>query len=56
MTFIVNQSGAVFEKDLGPNTETIATTMTDYNLDSTRHQIDVDRKELRVLVTALRIS
>jgi len=35
MTFIVNQSGAVFEKDLGPNTETIATTMTDYNPDCT---------------------
>ena len=44
------------EADGCPNTETIATTMTDYDPDSTWHQIDVDRKELRVLMTALRIS
>jgi hypothetical protein len=40
MTFIVNQSGVVYEKDLGPNTTTLATTMTDYNPDSTWHQVD----------------
>ena len=40
MSFIVNQSGVVYEKDLGPNTIAIATTMTDYNPDSTWHQVD----------------
>lgn len=40
MTFIVNHSGVVYEKDLGPNTPTLATTMTDYNSDSTWHQVD----------------
>jgi hypothetical protein len=40
MTFIVNQSGVVYEKDLGPNTTTLATTMTDYNPDSTWHQVE----------------
>ena len=39
MTFIVNQSGVVYEKDLGPNTATIATNMTDYNPDSTWHKV-----------------
>ena len=34
MTFIVNESGAVYEKDLGPKTAKIVTTMTDYNPDS----------------------
>lgn len=40
MTFIVNESGVVYEKDLGPNTVSVATTMTDYNPDSTWHQVD----------------
>jgi len=40
MTFIVNDNGVVYEKDLGPNTSTLATTMTDYNPDSTWHQVD----------------
>jgi len=40
MTFIVNESGAVYEKDLGPNTLALATTMTDYNPESTWHQVD----------------
>jgi hypothetical protein len=40
MTFIVNESGVVYEKDLGPNTLAIATNMTVYNPDSTWHQVD----------------
>jgi hypothetical protein len=40
MTFIVSESGVVYEKDLGPNTVTIATAMSDYNPDSTWHQVD----------------
>jgi hypothetical protein len=35
MTFVVNQSGIVYQKDLGPDTEKIGAAMTDYNPDST---------------------
>jgi hypothetical protein len=31
MTFIVNQAGVVYQKDLGPDTETIAAAMTDFD-------------------------
>ena len=33
MTFIVNQEGIVFEKNLGPNTAEIARRMTEYDPD-----------------------
>jgi hypothetical protein len=35
MTFIVNQDGVVYQKDLGPNTAAIARAMTQFNPDST---------------------
>jgi hypothetical protein len=35
MTFIVNQNGTVYQKDLGPKTEEIAKAMTLYNPDRT---------------------
>lgn len=35
MTFIVNQDGVVFQKDLGPKTAAIATAMKTFNPDST---------------------
>jgi hypothetical protein len=35
MTFIVNQDGVVYQKDLGPDTEKIANAMTQYDPDST---------------------
>jgi hypothetical protein len=35
MTFIVNQNGKVYQKDLGPKTEAIVKTMTIYNPDRT---------------------
>jgi hypothetical protein len=35
MTFIVNQQGRVYEKNLGPNTEQIASAMTEYDPDPT---------------------
>jgi hypothetical protein len=35
MTFIVNQNGTVYQKDLGPKTEAIAKAMTLYNPDRT---------------------
>jgi hypothetical protein len=34
MTFIVNQDGKVYEKDLGPDTEKLAAAMSEYNPDS----------------------
>ena len=39
-TFIVNQSGTVYQKDLGPHTEEIANAMTEYDPDSTWKQVD----------------
>ena len=35
MTFVVNQDGVVYEKNLGPNTEKIASGMTTFNPDTT---------------------
>ena len=35
MTFIVNQQGKIYQKNLGPKTDTIAPAMTQYNPDST---------------------
>jgi len=33
-TFIVNQDGIVYQKDLGPDTGKIASSMSEYNPDS----------------------
>jgi DUF2950 family protein len=38
MTFIVSKSGAIYEKDLGPNTTKLAEAMTAYDPDSTWHK------------------
>jgi hypothetical protein len=35
MTFMVNQAGAVYEKNLGPKTADIAKTITRYDPDKT---------------------
>jgi hypothetical protein len=35
MTFIVNQDGKIYQKDLGSNTEKVASSMTAYNPDQT---------------------
>jgi Protein of unknown function (DUF2950) len=35
MTFIVNQDGVVYQKDLGPKTGQVANTINAYNPDST---------------------
>jgi Protein of unknown function (DUF2950) len=42
-TFLVSADGVVFEKDLGANTETIASSMTRFNPDSTWHRTDDDQ-------------
>ncbi len=38
MTFIVDASGNIYEKDLGPSTTRLAQAMTSYNPDSSWHQ------------------
>jgi Protein of unknown function (DUF2950) len=40
MTFIVDQSGAIYEKDLGPDSTKLAQTMTVYDPDSTWHKVE----------------
>ncbi len=40
MTFVVNQDGVVYEKDLGQDTEKIAAGMSDYNPDKTWAKVD----------------
>ena len=42
MTFIVNQQGIVYEKNLGPKTEEIAKAMTKYDPDKTWKQVRTD--------------
>jgi len=39
-TFIVNQNGIVYQKDLGSGTEKIANAMTEYDPDSTWERVD----------------
>jgi len=40
MTFLVDASGTIYEKDLGPNTTKLAQAMTAYDPDSTWHQTE----------------
>ena len=40
MTFIVNQDGVVYEKDLGADTEKLASAMTEYNPDDSWRSAD----------------
>jgi hypothetical protein len=40
MTFIVNQDGAIYQKDLGVDTSKLAASMTEYNPDSTWRRVD----------------
>lgn len=40
MTFIVNNSGTIYEKDLGPDTIKLARAMTSYDPDSTWHRVE----------------
>ena len=42
MTFIVNQEGRVYEKNLGPGTKAIAEAMTEYNPDVTWSLVDLE--------------
>jgi hypothetical protein len=40
MTFLVNQDGVVYEKDLGKKTEVHAKAMKEYNPDSTWQKVE----------------
>jgi hypothetical protein len=40
VAFIVDESGAIYEKDLGPDTTKLAQAMTAYDPDSTWHKTD----------------
>jgi len=40
MTFIVNQDGVVYEKDLGQDTEKLASAISEYNPDKTWEPAD----------------
>ncbi len=40
MTFVVDKSGTIYEKDLGPNTTKLAQAMTAYDPDSTWHKLE----------------
>jgi hypothetical protein len=40
MTLIVDQSGTIYEKDLGPDTTKLAQAMTTYDPDSTWHKVE----------------
>ena len=40
MTFIVNQQGRVYEKNLGPDTDTLAAAITEYDPDVTWKLVD----------------
>jgi hypothetical protein len=42
MTFIVNQQGKIYQKNLGPNTEKIAKAMTVYNPDQSWEYVSTD--------------
>jgi hypothetical protein len=41
MTFIINQQGRVYQKNLGPNTAKLASAMTEYNPDPSWKLVDV---------------
>jgi len=41
MTFVINQQGRVYQKDLGPDTATLASSMTEYNPDPSWKLVEV---------------
>jgi hypothetical protein len=40
MTFLINQDGIAFQKDLGEKTADIATAMTEFNPDATWNPVE----------------
>jgi hypothetical protein len=46
MTFIVNQDGVVYEKDLGPETEKLAAGITEFNPDETWVVVNIGKESI----------
>jgi hypothetical protein len=46
MTFVINQDGVVYEKDLGPETPTLAPRITEYNPDASWSQVRLQESDL----------
>jgi hypothetical protein len=40
MTFMINQDGVIVQKDLGPDTATLASAIVEYNPDKTWQEVD----------------
>ncbi len=40
MTFMINQDGVIVQKDLGPDSEKLASTISEYNPDKTWQEVD----------------
>ena len=40
MTFMVDESGVIYEKDLGPDTAKVADSINAYDPDSTWHEVE----------------
>jgi len=40
MTFIINQNGVVYQKDLGKTTSDVASAMTEFNPDKSWKQVE----------------
>jgi hypothetical protein len=59
MTFVVNQDGQIYQKDLGPRTEQIASAMEEYNPDSTWQPVEgtenTNVSELRAPTTSRKL-
>ena len=47
MTFIVNQDGVVYQKNLGPNTAALARAMTAYNPDASWEKVAAEDRSSR---------
>ncbi len=45
MTFIVNEDGVVYEKDLGKKTDVVAKNMKEYNPNSSRQKAEEQQEE-----------
>jgi hypothetical protein len=45
MTFIVNQDGVVYQKDLGNKTDVLAQAMKKYNPDSSWQKAEIQQEE-----------
>jgi len=52
MTFVINLQGRVYQKDLGPDTAILASSMTGYNPDATWKLVEVQPQILDLTLAA----